>query len=120
MANGLLYFTFFSYTTFTYELWRSDGTDAGTFHIGTNIVFFDFPVQLTNYNHKLYFTADADGTGDKLWVTDGTDAGTVPAPGNNDISIGTDNIGTTFPVIDNVLYMAGSSLKHREERLIQI
>ena len=28
-ANNLLFFTFLSYTTNSYELWRSDGTDAG-------------------------------------------------------------------------------------------
>ncbi len=109
-ANSLLYFTFISYTTGAFELWRSDGTDAGTYHIGTNAFFYyNFPLQLTKYNHKLYFSAD-DGTGNKLWVTDGTDAGTTPAPGNNDVLIDADgNFGTPFPVIDNVLYIPGSS-----------
>ncbi len=109
-ANGLLFFTFYSYTTGGFELWRSDGTDAGTYHIGTNATFYNyFPLQLTNYNNKLYFSAD-DGTGNKLWVSDGTDAGTTPAPGNNDILIYADGtFGTPFPILDNVLYVPGYS-----------
>ena len=63
-TNGLLYFTFISYTTGAFELWRSDGTDAGTYHIGTNNLFYyNFPLQLTSYNNKLYFSADNDGSG---------------------------------------------------------
>ena len=108
-ANGLLFFTFINYTTGGIELWRSDGTDAGTYHIGTNALFYNFPLQLTSYNNKLYFSAD-DGTGNKLWVTDGTDAGTTLAPGNNDILIDADgNFGITFPVLNNILYIPGSS-----------
>ena len=111
-ANGLLYFTFISYTTGAYELWRSDGTDAGTYHIGTNDFFYySYPLQLTNYNNKLYFSADNDGTGSKLWITDGTDAGTTLAPGNNGIAITTNfSFGAAFPIIKNTLYISGYSL----------
>ncbi|HYK47726.1 MAG TPA: T9SS type A sorting domain-containing protein, partial [Parafilimonas sp.] len=48
-------------------------------------------------------------TGRKLWVSDGTDAGTTPAPNNNDIVIDADYLGTTFPVLNSVLYIPGSS-----------
>lgn len=107
-ANGLLYFTFISYTTFAYELWRSDGTAEGTYHIGTNDLFYyNLPLQLTSYNNRLYFSADNDGSGSKLWVTDGTDAGTTPAPGNNNVPIATDYFGVSFPILDNVLYIPG-------------
>ncbi len=35
-SNGLLFFTFLSFSSGAWELWRSDGTDQGTYHVGTN------------------------------------------------------------------------------------
>ncbi len=113
--NDLLFFTFLNYETFSWELWRTDGTDAGTYHVGPAYPALDLitgqftnfaPAQLTNYNNKLYFSAD-DGTGRKLWVSDGTDAGTTLAPGNNDVLIDADFLGTSFPILNNVLYIPG-------------
>lgn len=66
------------------ELWRSDGTAAGTFllrdiHPGG---IGSYPGNLTDLNGTLYFTADDSvdlgGTlGRELWKSDGTPAGTV-------------------------------------------
>lgn len=66
-----------------YELWRSDGTDSGTFmvidlspnqnSIGSEAVVF---------NNKLYFIAtDTAGGGAKIFRTDGTENGTVLVSG---------------------------------------
>jgi ELWxxDGT repeat protein len=60
------------------ELWKSDGTAAGTVRvadiapgpIGSN------PHQLTAAGNRLYFTADDGVHGDEPWVSDGTAAGT--------------------------------------------
>ena len=110
VVNDLLYFTFLNYETFSWELWRTDGTDAGTFNVGAFFPdFYNIPAQLTSYNNKLYFSA-SDGSGRKLWVSDGTDAGTIPAQGNNDVMINADFLATSFPKINNVLYMPGEEL----------
>ncbi|MEP7374762.1 MAG: ELWxxDGT repeat protein [Chitinophagaceae bacterium] len=101
-ANGLLFFSFYSFASGGSELWRSDGSDAGTFHIGPPA---SFPVQLTNFNNLLYFSQN-DGTGYKLWTSDGTEAGTKYASNNNDILIDNDYPGVSFPVMNNVLYAA--------------
>jgi ELWxxDGT repeat protein len=60
------------------ELWRSDGTDAGTFRLkDINPAGDSRPAGFTEVSGKLYFVAD-DGThGGELWATDGTEAGTV-------------------------------------------
>jgi ELWxxDGT repeat protein len=63
------------------ELWRSDGTAAGTSLVadidpgpGSST-----PDGLTAIGDTLYFTAD-DGSGRKLWRSDGTAAGTAQIP----------------------------------------
>ena len=61
------------------ELWKSDGTEAGTvlvkdIHPGG---YGSEPSSLTNVGGTLFFTA-RDGThGQELWKSDGTGAGTV-------------------------------------------
>ncbi len=116
-SNGLYFFS--AYTpTYGRELWRSDGTQAGTFIVKdidpdqTNQVDYYSPLQLTNYDHKLYFSGD-DGSGRKLWVSDGTSDGTYPVTNNNNILIQTDFLNYTFnypfAILNNVLFFGGYS-----------
>lgn len=78
--NGTLIFSASDGTSGT-ELYRSDGTEAGTQRIidlnpGSSSSF-PFISQSNILNDKLFFAAD-DGTfGDELWMTDGTSAGTT-------------------------------------------
>jgi ELWxxDGT repeat protein len=62
-----------------FELWRSDGTAAGTVLV-TDInpgVGGAYPDDLTNVNGTLFFTAFDVTNGRELWKSDGTAAGTV-------------------------------------------
>jgi len=77
-VGGLLYFAA-NDGSHGSELWRSDGTAAGTYMLkdiksgsaGSS------PAYLTNVNGMLFFVAD-DGIHDaELWKSDGTEAGTV-------------------------------------------
>jgi ELWxxDGT repeat protein len=95
------------------ELWKTDGTEAGTTLVkdifpGSGA---SFPYPLTNVNGTLFFKAH-DGThGDELWESDGTQAGTVlvkdiyPGPAGsspaNSRSELTDVNGTLFFVADD-------------------
>src|SRR5688572_7957493 len=61
------------------ELWKSNGTDAGTVivkdimsGIGSSSIGY-----LTNVNGILFFVANNGSNGTELWKSDGTDAGTV-------------------------------------------
>ena len=66
------------------ELWRSDGTAAGTTPVkdinpgpGDGITF-TYPLDFAVADGKLFFAAD-DGThGSRLWMSDGTTDGTTP------------------------------------------
>ena len=68
------------------ELWRTDGTVAGTFMV-TDLApgaVGSSPTSLTDFGGELFFSAN-DGSGFALWKTDGTARGTHlvkrPAPG---------------------------------------
>jgi ELWxxDGT repeat protein len=61
------------------ELWRSDGTEAGTFRLkdiepgaGSSE-----PMWFAAYNGKVYFGAYDSAGGRELWATDGTESGTA-------------------------------------------
>jgi ELWxxDGT repeat protein len=65
-----------------WELWRSDGTEAGTISLGL-VVPGSTPSSSLDV-HALgdlaYFTGPADPSGLRLWQSDGTEAGTQPFP----------------------------------------
>src|SRR5688500_2066854 len=68
-----------------YELWKTDGTAAGTALVKDLIpgpavdTTHTPPRALTAFNGTLYFVARDSGFGNwQVWKTDGTEAGTVP------------------------------------------
>jgi RNA polymerase sigma factor (sigma-70 family) len=63
-----------------YELWKSDGTAAGTVlvkDIARGAKNSD-PIRLTNVNGTLYFQASDGVSYKQLWKSDGTKDGTIP------------------------------------------
>jgi ELWxxDGT repeat protein len=77
LAGGKLFF--FIRT----ELWRTDGTAAGTLRLGSfrtgDDGYFDYPRLLTPAGSRVFFVAEAEGGGgEELWTSDGTAAGTRP------------------------------------------
>src|SRR3954452_17574863 len=80
-VNGTLYFAASENGSGHENLWKSDGTPAGTvrvkdFNPSTPGAYSTLTL-LTAVNDRLFFTApDPDGTNNELWTSDGTDAGT--------------------------------------------
>lgn len=90
--NGLFYFVARSQNANNSELWKSDGTQAGTTilkDINPGTTGSD-PLYFKEWNGQLYFRATTATNGDELWKTDGTTAGTLLVkdiyPGTSDSS----------------------------------
>ncbi len=97
------------------ELWKSDGTSAGT------VMVKDInpggapshPQALTVVGSMIYFTADAgDGTGREIWKTDGTNAGTVRVTDFN--GTGDSGAANLCNFNGNLFFTAESSSSGRE------
>ncbi|MDB5388291.1 MAG: hypothetical protein JWM11_3937 [Planctomycetaceae bacterium] len=93
-VSGTLYFRAFDPVNGT-ELWKSDGTAAGTVLVkdiktGTSS---SVPRSLANVNGTLYFSANDAVVGYELWKSDGTTAGTVLV---KDIKPGSDSSDPGF------------------------
>lgn len=106
--NGVLYFSA-NTTEAGRELWRSDGTEAGTWMIKDIYPGWkDSDASgFTVYKNRLYFNATSPGFGAELWVSDGTKEGTYLF---EDLFRGTgDGYPTVFTVCGNTLYFTANN-----------
>jgi len=91
------------------ELWKSDGTSAGTValvDIGTGSLT-SFPSDLTAVGNTLFFGADDGSSGYELWKSDGTIAGTKRLVDLEPGSFGSDPRYLT--AVGNTLYFAANA-----------
>lgn len=60
------------------ELWRSDGTPAGTYRVADiRTSSSSYPGYFVAGTNRFYFVADDGSNGNEIWTSDGTSAGTV-------------------------------------------
>jgi len=115
LFKGKVYFAENS-GNFGRELWRTDGTAAGTVMVteiypGTGSAF---PSGHVNYNPVifnglLYFPAQTAQYGPELWATDGTSGGTFMVYDSNPTRYGYGLLPHDLHVMGNYLYFAGDN-----------
>lgn len=86
LAGGLIYFEGETSQSGK-SLWRSDGTESGTFPVRTGFFY-----NLTSFGDRVAFFAPTVSLGtsdqDRLWISDGTPAGTNPTYTFNNVIAG--------------------------------
>ncbi len=114
--DNQLYFQAFDITPSFKKLYKSNGTEAGTTVIATNLNSGAgySPESLTVFKEELFFTAFVSGKGIELYKTDGTDAGTVlikdvRTGSSSGLDQNTNNNRKTFIEFNNELYFRGST-----------
>lgn len=95
-----------------YELWKTDGTEAGTLLVkdinsnGNSLV--DGYNELHNHNGVVYFVATDGIHGYELWKSDGTSAGTVMVKDINLVGSSLDNYLVSFCTVGEQLYFVAN------------
>jgi ELWxxDGT repeat protein len=96
------------------ELWKSDGTAAGTILVKDICpgICWGWPRSLTVSGGVLYFNADDGVHGRELWKTDGTAAGTSMVA---DIAPGVSDSSPAFLEAGGILYLSADDGVHGRE-----
>jgi ELWxxDGT repeat protein len=91
------------------QLWRSDGTEAGTYLVKlvSNVSASNNTITaLFNYNGKVVFDAYDPVNGKELWISDGTTAGTTLLKDIRSGAVGSNP--NSFFVCNGILYFAAN------------
>jgi ELWxxDGT repeat protein len=107
--NGVLFFTAVSDMLFfpTPQLWKSDGTEAGTVVAGRPVYRGGNPANLTGLNGTLYYTCTIIYNGNELWKYDDVNGNSQVGGINIDHGTGDSN-PASITIFNNQLYFSAT------------
>jgi ELWxxDGT repeat protein len=109
-SGRLLFLLVRDIPSWSYQLWRSDGTDPGTYRLSEVAVQKD---SVRSDGSRVYFVAAEEERGSELWASDGTTQGTTLV---KDINPGfSDSNPSALSVIDGVLLFSADDGLHGQE-----
>ncbi|MFL2966691.1 MAG: ELWxxDGT repeat protein [Candidatus Thalassarchaeaceae archaeon] len=102
------------------ELWRSDGTEAGTgmvkdINTGATWDSSSDPYHLTAMGGNIYFAADNGSQSQELWRSDGTESGTVMLMSFVDIGAQSYAVTDPFAIVGDAFYFNANDGTHGRE-----
>ncbi len=111
--NGTAYFGAATAPNDDSQLWRSDGTNMGTYPVSQTGVAIPGGITYRPAGNLMFFTAYSTGQGEELWRTDGTAAGTFLL---KDSVAGTDSSRFgEWAAIGNILYYVCDAPNHTQQ-----
>jgi ELWxxDGT repeat protein len=107
--NGVLFFTAVSDIPFipTSQLWKSDGTEAGTLVAGRPVFRGGNPANLTNFNGTLFYSCGIIYNGNELWKYDDVN-GNGQVGGINIDNASGDSNPASLTIFNNQLYCSAT------------
>jgi ELWxxDGT repeat protein len=113
-VNGTLFFITIMRPSYEHQLWKTDGTVAGTVLVKDNLITTSLGgiIKLINFNNTLYYMLNTNGsstsaTTTEMWKSDGTTSGTVlvtTLTNSNPLSMTGDYPPQNYTVVGNKMF----------------
>ncbi|MBS1747922.1 MAG: T9SS type A sorting domain-containing protein [Bacteroidetes bacterium] len=105
--NNILYFEANNSSTSHNEIWRTDGTSAGTYLLKDLGADYGFASDFIAFNNKIYFITISSTYGDFIWQSDGTASGTNKLK-QISTSFNQDNLFPSYAVTSTALFFTAN------------
>ena len=107
--GNFVYFELNNNTTTHNEIWRTDGTAAGTVQIKDLGQGYGFASDFMSFANNIYFITISSTFGDYIWKSDGTNVGTAPLK-QISTTFNSDNLFPSYAAVENSLILSKNLL----------
>ena len=105
--NNILYFELNNSSTLHNEIWRTNGTAAGTYQLKDLGLDYGFASDFMAFNNNIYFITISSTYGDYVWKSDGTTTGTNKLK-QISTSFNQDNLFPSYAATSTALYFTAN------------